>query len=178
MFNFRNRELNRKKGAELLRAGRTEEGRNYLRRSVDVSHEMALRVIQECRKKNVDCIVAPYEADAQLAYLNTKNIAQVVITEDSDLLLFGCTTVMFKMDMNGNGLIIEKDKLHLSMKIRPDNFTIDKFRHMCILSGCDYLPSLPGIGLVKACKFINRTSENNIYEVRKYFWIIFIVGHF
>lgn len=43
---------------------------------------------------NVDCIVAPYEADAQLAYLNIKNIAQLVITEDSDLILFGCTKVM------------------------------------------------------------------------------------
>lgn len=64
-----------------------------MRRSVDVNHEMALNVIKECRRKNVDCIVAPYEADAQLAYLNLKNIAQVVITEDSDLLLFGCTRV-------------------------------------------------------------------------------------
>jgi exonuclease-1 len=31
---------------------------------------MALQLIKACRAKNVDCIVAPYEADAQLAYLN------------------------------------------------------------------------------------------------------------
>jgi exonuclease-1 len=54
---------------------------------------MALALIHECRRRNVDCIVAPYEADAQLAYLNLKNIAQIVITEDSDLVLFGCTKV-------------------------------------------------------------------------------------
>lgn len=64
-----------------------------MRRSVDVTHKMALDLIKECRKINVDCIVAPYEADAQLAYLNKKGIAQVVITEDSDLLLFGCNKV-------------------------------------------------------------------------------------
>ena len=46
-----------------------------------------------CRDKGVDCIVAPYEADAQLAFLNKSGIAQVVITEDSDLLLFGCDRV-------------------------------------------------------------------------------------
>ena len=38
----------------------------------------------------VDVCVAPYEADAQLAFLSRSNIAQVIITEDSDLVLFGC----------------------------------------------------------------------------------------
>lgn len=38
----------------------------------------------------IDIIVAPYEADAQLAYLNRAKIADYVITEDSDLVLFGC----------------------------------------------------------------------------------------
>ena len=50
-------------------------------------------LLQVCRDKGVDCIVAPYEADAQLAFLNKSGIAQVVITEDSDLLLFGCDRV-------------------------------------------------------------------------------------
>jgi len=44
--------------------------------------------------EQVDCIVAPHEADAQLAFLNRQGIAQVVITEDSDLILFGCTQVI------------------------------------------------------------------------------------
>lgn len=41
----------------------------------------------------MDCLVAPYEADAQLAFLNKSGIAQAVITEDSDLLAFGCKKV-------------------------------------------------------------------------------------
>ena len=48
---------------------------------------------QACRNKGVDCIVAPYEADAQLAYMMKCGIAQLVITEDSDLVLFGCDRV-------------------------------------------------------------------------------------
>lgn len=63
---------------------------------MDITHAMALSLIKECRSRNVDCVVAPYEADAQLAYLNIKNIAQLVITEDSDLILFGCTKVNSK----------------------------------------------------------------------------------
>lgn len=76
--------------------GQTSEGRNLLRRSVDITHEMALQLIKQCQEENVDCIVAPYEADAQLAYLNINGIADVIITEDSDLTLFGCKKVRVK----------------------------------------------------------------------------------
>ncbi|GLH12839.1 Exonuclease 1 [Gryllus bimaculatus] len=158
------RAMNRKTASELLNAGRVDEARNYLRRCVDVTHTMALALIKECRKINVDCIVAPYEADAQLAYLNLQNIAQLVITEDSDLILFGCSKIVFKLDLQGYGLVVERDRLHLSMGLRAENFSFDSFRYMCILSGCDYLPSLPGIGLNKALKFINKTRDPDIHR--------------
>ena len=41
-----------------------------------------------------------------------------------------------------------------------------RFRRMCILSGCDYLPSLPGIGLVKAFKFFSRSTDTDLNAVR------------
>ena len=47
---------------------------------------------------DVEYYVAPYEADAQLAYVYLNGRAQVVITEDSDLLIFGVKRVLFKMD--------------------------------------------------------------------------------
>lgn len=78
-----------------MRMGQHPEARNLLRRSIDVTHEMALELIKQCQKLNIDCIVAPYEADAQLAYLNISGIADVVITEDSDLTLFGCKKVFY-----------------------------------------------------------------------------------
>ena len=37
--------------------------------------------------------MAPYEADAQLTYLQKEGIVDFVITEDSDMLVFGCTRV-------------------------------------------------------------------------------------
>lgn len=73
--------------------GQHAEGRNLLKRAIDITHEMALELIKYCQSENIDCIVAPYEADAQLAYLNISGIADVVITEDSDLTLFGCKKV-------------------------------------------------------------------------------------
>lgn len=156
------RDSSKKRAAELLRLGKVEEARSYLRRCVDITHEMALELIRECRKRNVDCVVAPYEADAQLAFLNKKGIAQVVITEDSDLMLFGCSKVLFKLDLTGNGLLIESEKLAAAMGCKEEKYSFDKFRYMCILSGCDYLDSLPGIGLAKAKKFVLTTEDTDI----------------
>lgn len=50
-------------------------------------------VLQELRRENVPYIVAPYEADSQLCYLEREGIIDGLITEDSDLLVFGCKTV-------------------------------------------------------------------------------------
>ena len=43
----------------------------------------------------MDCIVAPYEADAQLAYLYKQGIIHLVVSEDSDLLVYGCKKVRY-----------------------------------------------------------------------------------
>lgn len=145
-----------------MRTGKHHEARNHLRRCVDITHEMALQLIQSCRAINVDCVVAPYEADAQLAYLNKIGLADYVITEDSDLTLFGCRKILFKLDLAGECVLVDADKLHLAMDCRLDKFSMDKFRLMCILSGCDYVDSLPGIGLVKACKFVMKTEETDV----------------
>lgn len=147
---------------ELMRKGKHNEARNYLRRCVDVTHEMALKLIQACRQINVDCIVAPYEADGQLAYLCKIGIADYVVTEDSDLVLFGCQRILFKLDLFGACTLVDAAKLHLAMGCREDKFTMEKFRFMCILSGCDYINSLPGIGLAKACKFMLKTEETDM----------------
>jgi exonuclease-1 len=69
------------------------------------------------------------------------------------------------MDLYGYGVLVEQDRLYLAMGMKESNFHIDKFRHMCILSGCDYLASLPGIGLGKAYKFISKNTDDDIYNV-------------
>jgi 5'-3' exonuclease len=46
--------------------------------------------LQELKMQGVQFIVAPYEADAQMAYLARRGDVQLVITEDSDLMAYGC----------------------------------------------------------------------------------------
>jgi len=52
---------------------------------------------------DIEFIVAPYEADAQLAYLVKEGIADFAVTEDSDLITYGCPTLMTKLSLGGYG---------------------------------------------------------------------------
>jgi exonuclease-1 len=46
--------------------------------------------MQALKSEGVSFVVAPYEADAQMAYLARSGQVQLVVTEDSDLLAYGC----------------------------------------------------------------------------------------
>jgi len=153
------RQENKAKGLAFLRAGNRQQALECFQKCVDITPEMALEVIKECRKKGVDCIVAPYEADAQLAYLMKTGIVQAIISEDSDLLVYGCQKVIFKMDAYGHGVAVDLADLSKLTDLKLHEFTQEKFRHMCILSGCDYLPSVKGVGLHKAIKLLRKSSS-------------------
>ncbi|VTJ76224.1 Hypothetical predicted protein [Marmota monax] len=74
--------------------------------------------------------------------------------------------VILKMDQFGNGLEIDQARLGMCKQL-GDVFTEEKFRYMCILSGCDYLSSLRGIGLAKACKVLRLANNPDIVKVIK-----------
>nr|XP_057913169.1 exonuclease 1 isoform X2 [Doryrhamphus excisus] len=160
------REANLQKGRQLLREGKLSEARDCFTRCVNITPAMAHNLIKAARARGVDCVVAPYEADAQLAYLTKSGLAHAVITEDSDLLAFGCKKVILKMDKQGNGLEIDQSNLGRCRAL-GNVFTEEKFRYMCILSGCDYLASLHGIGLGKACKLLRLARDPDILKVIK-----------
>ncbi|KAI3735697.1 hypothetical protein L6452_15205 [Arctium lappa] len=106
--------------------------------------------------------VAPYEADAQLAYFSSldedKGGIAAVILEDSDLLAYGCSSVVFKMDRYGNGEEIVIDKVFDYAGCVPSfrHFDTELFTGMCVLAGCDFLSSVPGIGIAKAHALVSK----------------------
>ena len=67
--------------------------------------------------------------------------------------------VIFKMDAYGHGVAVDLADLSKLTKLKLHEFTQEKFRHMCILSGCDYLPSIKGIGLQTAIKLLRKSSS-------------------
>lgn len=147
---------------ELMIAGKTEEARKEFAKAVEINHQHALALMEACRKEKVDCITSMYEADAQLAYLNKIGLADYVISEDSDLILFGCNKIVFKLQLDGSCLFYDSKNLHETIGLSEEKFSFEKFRRIAILSGCDYLDSLPGIGLAKASKFMLMTAETDM----------------
>ncbi|CAH0476721.1 unnamed protein product [Peronospora belbahrii] len=146
----KSRQKNRELGIQHFHNKRFSEARKCFVRAADVSPYIAHRVIQQLKKQNVSYVVAPYEADAQLAYLVKSGLAHGVITEDSDCLLFGCQVVLFKMDRDNAAQEIQMANLKKNKGMSFHTFTDRMFLEMCIFSGCDYLPSIPGFGLKKA----------------------------
>ncbi|WVF72498.1 hypothetical protein IAT40_007314 [Kwoniella sp. CBS 6097] len=148
--------------------GRWREARDFYTKCVDITPEMAYQLIKALRAENVDYVVAPYEADAQLCFLEREGIVDGIITEDSDLLVFGCRQVVFKLDGNGHCVWIHRDNLATIRDFPMHGWTDDQFRRMAMLSGCDYLDSIPGIGLKTAHRLLRRfnTVEKLLQHVR------------
>ncbi|GAB4827107.1 hypothetical protein Ancab_033994 [Ancistrocladus abbreviatus] len=130
--------------------GNSAAAYEYYQKAVDISPAIAYELIKVLRREDVDYVVAPYEADAQMTFLAVNKLVDAVITEDSDLIPFGCPRIIFKMDKFGQGVEFQSHMLQHNKELNFTGFTRQMLLEMCILSGCDYLQSLPGMGLKKA----------------------------
>lgn len=88
-----NRESSRAKARELIARGDHSGASSHIHKSIDVTPEMAHKLICELKLLGIEYVVAPYEADAQMAFLDRIGEVAAIISEDSDLLLFGCKRV-------------------------------------------------------------------------------------
>eukprot|EP01084_Bolivina_argentea_P269535 458112_1 len=108
------------------------------------------------------------------------NQIDFVITEDSDLLLFGVQKALYKFDPNNkcgelvnmNDIYNYKIHTNISNKKRKMDLCLflkkfwtkdpKEFIQVCVLSGCDYVKNLAGIGIKTAVKYCNenRNIEN------------------
>jgi flap endonuclease-1 len=132
-------------------------------------------VYSECRKllelMGIPKVESPSEAEAQAAIMTQltidgKPIADAVSTEDGDALVFGAVKLVRGMEISGAKSNVTEitlqtvlDKLQLSH---------DSFMDLCILLGCDYTGTMPGIGPKRALQLIQKhKSIEKILEVLK-----------
>lgn len=122
-------------------------------RCVKVTPYVLHTILLALRKNHIEYFVSPYEADAQLVLLQKIGYVKWILSEDSDLLVYGATGVLFKF----NGTHVDEycvSRLHLS---KNPHFW-DNILNICILSGCDYLDSLPGVGLATANNVLRKVG--------------------
>lgn len=143
-------------GLELLSVGKTSQAQLELQKAVDVTPEMARAFIEELKAGNVQYLVAPYEADSQMVYLERKGIIDGILSEDSDLLVFGAKRLITKLDKYGDCVEINRNHFTACREISLVGWSDADFRRMAILSGCDYLPGIGGLGLKTAYRMLRK----------------------
>ena len=166
------REREREKGLALRAEGRHEEARAAFSRSVTITTALARLLMEELRRREVPFIVAPYEADTQLAFLVRNGYAAAAVTEDSDLLAYRCRSVLYKLDDRGHAKLAQWDNVRYAEHRGAllfdgawpnewDDWDAHLFVDMCILSGTDHLRGVPGVGLKTAHALLRRHRRLN-----------------
>lgn len=153
------REESKKAGLRLYQSGRVSLAQQELQKAVDVTPYMARLLIEELKKCKIQYVVAPYEADAQLVYLEKKGIINGIISEDSDMLVFGAKRLLSKLDQYGECVELNRNDFTSCRDISLIGWSDENFRQMCILSGCDYLASIPGMGLKTAYRYMRKCKS-------------------
>ena len=110
---------------------------------------------------NINYIRAKGEADILLTYLFKNNIIDTCLSEDMDLIVYGCKSMIkiskkTVIEYNLNKIL---DRLELKY---------EEFIELCILLGCDYLNSIlrckPSVIYNEYVKFKDKFIENNEFS--------------
>jgi DNA excision repair protein ERCC-5 len=139
-----------------LKALRNQQKKD--RRDADeVSHIMITECQALLRLFGLPYITAPMEAEAQCAELVRLGLVDGIVTDDSDIFLFGGTRV-YKNMFNSNKFV----ECYLSSDLEKE-LTLSRHQLISIahLLGSDYTEGLPGIGPVTALEILSEFSSPN-----------------
>lgn len=127
-----------------------DQHRKHQRNADDLTETMVAETQILLRLFGIPYIVAPMEAEAQCADLQIRGVVEGILTEDSDVFLFGGLRVfknMFKEER-----FVE---CYLMSDIERDlGVTRDRLVALAYLLGSDYTSGIKGIGLVTAMEIL------------------------
>lgn len=111
---------------------------------------------------NVPFYIAKGDAEKCGAYLCRAGLADALVTDDGDALVFGAPVVIRNLFRGGKSGMEMVRVLDLLAKM---NLTALQFVDMAIICGCDYTESrgLPGIGPAKAVKILEKYGTLNAF---------------
>jgi exonuclease 1 len=136
--------------------GDTTLASTLYQRAISVTKEMINDLINALIDVNIQYIVAPYEADAQLAYLSRNKLVDIIITEDSDCIVYGCRSILYKLDREGYGDMIHRSDLGSNEGLTFTHWKDEQFKLFCTLAGCDYVTKIKGLGIKTAHRIVCR----------------------
>lgn len=150
------RDERRKLAHELIQAGKPSQAVQEFQKCIDVTPQMACNIMHHLDHMDIPYVVAPYEADAQLVYLERQGLISGILSDDSDLLVFGAKRLFTKLDQYGSCIELSRRNFGACREVSLTGWTDADFRRMAIMSGCDYLGGLPGVGLKTAYRMLRK----------------------
>ncbi|KAE8689315.1 DNA repair protein UVH3-like isoform X2 [Hibiscus syriacus] len=134
-----------------------DEQRKLERNAESVSSEMFAECQELLQMFGLPYIIAPTEAEAQCAYMELTNLVDGVVTDDSDVFLFGARSVYKN---------IFDDRKYVETYFMQDiekelGLTREKLMRMALLLGSDYTEGVSGIGIVNAIEVVNAFPEED-----------------
>lgn len=149
------RRIARETANNYMKVGNRKAAWKEFMKAAGVTPEMAKAIMVELDKKRVKYVVAPYEADPQMVYLEKIGLVDGILSEDSDLLVFGCKRLITKLNDHGGCVEINRANLH-KLKSEFHKFSNSQWRSLAILSGCDYTKGIPGVGMKTAFMAVHK----------------------
>ncbi|GMP29190.1 hypothetical protein CsSME_00004405 [Camellia sinensis var. sinensis] len=134
-----------------------DEQRKLERNAESVSSEMFAECQELLQMFGLPYIIAPMEAEAQCAYMELESLVDGVITDDSDVFLFGAQSV-YKNIFDDRKYV----ETYFMKDIENDlGLTREKLIRMALLLGSDYTEGVSGIGIVNAIEVVNAFPEED-----------------
>lgn len=155
------RDVYKKQALDAHDSGNSRLAFSNFQKACDVSPELAKSLIEEFKSHNIKYIVAPYEADSQMVHLEKIGEVDAIISEDSDLLVFGAQRLLTKLNDHGVFIEIRRENLKNCNGSKISTFDDDQLLLMATISGCDYTKGIPKYGIQKA---INQVYQFKTYE--------------
>ncbi|CAN6321023.1 unnamed protein product [Urochloa humidicola] len=131
-----------------------------------VSSEMFAECQELLQMFGLPYIIAPMEAEAQCAYMEMSNLVDGVVTDDSDVFLFGARNVYKN---------IFDDRKYVETYFMKDieselGLTRQQLIRMALLLGSDYTEGVSGIGIVNAIEVVHAfPEEDGLQKFKEWF---------
>ncbi|KIY67260.1 PIN domain-like protein [Cylindrobasidium torrendii FP15055 ss-10] len=138
-----------------------------MRDSEDVTQQMVHQIMTMLRLFGIPYITAPMEAEAQCAALVSLGLVDGIITDDSDVFLFGGERV-FKNMFNQSKTVECFLSADLSRELGLDRGTLVRLAY---LLGSDYVDGLPGVGPVMAMELLQEFPRDDGLHRFKEWWM-------
>lgn len=137
---------------------RAQESNKISRQAASVTQQ----IVEDCKELlllfGLPWVVAPAEAEAQCAQLEQLGLCEAVITDDSDIFLFGGSRVLRHFFTNSKTIT-----QFLADDLRK-YFGLDRSKLICLgmLCGTDYTLGIDGIGPVTGLELLSEFPGDNL----------------